>query len=83
MKDIIEKIDEMFAPFMMGVQAARGKSGGKPKKNIIDDLYSEVVWNKFWKTDQEAAIEDVIKTKKVDKRTAKKLRKYIKKSMGK
>ena len=78
-KDIVEKIDEFFAPFMVGVAAGRkgGSSGGRVKGGKIDDLYLDVLYSK--EKDIKKATELIIKDKKLDKKTAKQLRKYVKK----
>lgn len=82
MKDIVERIDEFFAPFIAGMKA--GKGGGSKGKKLpagarfgkIDDLYLEVMYHKT-KNGMDAA-EDIIKSKNLDRKTAKLLRKMVK-----
>jgi hypothetical protein len=83
MKDIVERIDEFFAPFMAGMQAgrkAKSSGGGGGKFGIMDDLFMEVIYHK--NKNHKEAVEDVIKQKKLDKKMAKQLRKYVKQKMG-
>jgi len=86
MKDIVQRIDEIIAPFIMGMKSkGGGSSRSKPlpkgaRFGKIDDLYMEVIYHKT-KKGMEAA-EDIIKTKNIDKKTAKLLKKYVKKMGG-
>ena len=78
MKDILEKLDEFFAPFMAGMAAGKKMgSSGRSKGGKIDDLYLDVLYSK--EKDIKKATELVIKDKKLDKKTAKLLKKYVKK----
>ena len=82
MKDILERIDEIFAPFIAGMKAGRASSsGGRAKGSRMDDLMMDVIYHK--EKDRKKAVEDVIKQKNLDKKTAKQLKKYIKKHLGK
>lgn len=86
MKDIVQRIDEFFAPFMAGLKAGKKSSGGsKPlptgaRFGKLDDLYREVLYST--ERDSKKAVEKVIKDNKVDKKTANALRKRVKKNLG-
>ena len=86
MKDVTQRIDEILGIVMKGVQAGRKAGGGKGKKlpsgarfGKIDDLYMEVMYHKT--LDGMKAAEDIIKTKNLDKKTAKLLKKMVKQRM--
>jgi hypothetical protein len=87
MADIVQRIDEILAPFMMGV--ASGRKGGMTKGSKLpdglafgklDDLFSEVLYHK--NKNRKEAIEDVIKKHKLDRKAAKYFRKHMKKTLG-
>ncbi len=88
MKDIVERIDEWFAPFMAGLKAGRKGGGGDSKSKPLptgarfgklDDLYREVLYST--ETDSKKAVEKVIKDNNLDKKTANALRKHVKKNL--
>lgn len=85
-KDIVKRIDE-FLPFAVasmvgGLKGSKkSTSSGRIKGSIIDDLFLDVIYHK--ENDHMKAVELVIKEKNLDKATAKKLRKYVKKMVGK
>lgn len=85
-KDIVDRIDELL-PFVMA--AAGGVLGSKGKRKMvgskrvkgswIDDLFLDVLYHK--EPDRKKAVELVIKEKNLDKKTAKHLRKYVKRML--
>lgn len=81
-KDIVERIDEFFAPFVAGMKAGRkAVSSNRVKGSIIDDLFLDVIYHK--EKDHMKAVDLVAKEKNLDKKMAKKLKKYVKKMVGK
>jgi hypothetical protein len=82
MNDVLKRIDEFLAPFIMGMKAGKtSSSGGRAKGSRMDDLMMDVIYHK--EKDRKKAVDDVIKQKNLDGKTAKQLKKYIKKHLGK